>query len=236
MKVLGIETSSIIGGVAVCKNRNIIITRDFGTDMQRGKELVPTIKFVFKEIGWTLSDIDLISVDVGPGSYTGLRIGVTCAKVLAYALKKPVIGVPIFDIIAENYTTNSMPICPVIDARRNHVYACIYHPALASHEQTGKLIRWKKQSEFLVIKPAELLSLLPRPVIIFGDGVTNYKNIFQQKNIFIDKEEMAMPKPEYVALLGEMMYSSGQRCKMEELAPLYLRRAEAMEKLEKERG
>ena len=78
--------------------------------------------------------------------------------------------------------------------------------------------------------------MLPRPVIIFGDGVTNYKNIFQQKDIFIDKEEMAMPKPEYVALLGEMMYSSGQRCKMEELAPLYLRQAEAVEKFEKEKG
>jgi len=78
--------------------------------------------------------------------------------------------------------------------------------------------------------------LLPRPVIVFGDGVTNYKNIFQQKDIFIDKEEMAMPKLEYVALLGEMMYSSGQRCKMEELAPLYLRQAEAIEKFEKEKG
>lgn len=236
MKVLGIETSSIIGGVAVCKNRNIIITRDFGTDMQHGKELVPTIKSVFKEIGWILSDIDLISVDVGPGSYTGLRIGVTCAKVLAYALKKPVIGVSIFDIIAENYTMNSTPICPIIDARRNHVYACIYNPNLTSNEQAGKSTKRKKQSEFLVIKPAELLSLLPRPVIIFGDGVTNYKNIFQQKDIFIDKEEMAMPKPEYVALLGEMLYSSGQRCKMEELTPLYLRQAEAIEKFEKEKG
>lgn len=236
MKVLGIETSGIIGGVAVCKDRNIVIIRDFGTDMQHGKELVPTIKSVFNEIGWILSDVDLISVDVGPGSYTGLRIGVTCAKVLAYALKKPVIGVPIFDIIAENYTTNSTPICPIIDARRNHVYACIYNPVSIPLEQTANLLRWKKQSEFLVIKPAELLSLLPRPIVIFGDGVTNYKNIFQQKDIFIDKEEMAMPKPEYVALLGEMMYSSGQRCKMEELAPLYLRQAEAVEKFEKEKG
>jgi len=161
---------------------------------------------------------------------------VTCAKVLAYALKKPVIGVPIFDVIAENYTMNSTPICPIIDARRNHVYACIYNPAPVPLEQAANLLRWKKQSEFLVIKPAELLNMLPRPVIVFGDGVTNYKNIFQQKDIFIDKEEMAMPKPEYVALLGAMMYSSGQRCKMEELAPLYLRQAEAVEKFEKEKG
>src|SRR3972149_12108547 len=173
MKVLGIETSSIIGGVAVCKDRNTVITRDFGTGMQHGKELVPTIKSIFKEIGWTLSDIDLISVNVGPGSYTGLRIGVTCAKVLAYALKKPVIGVPIFDIIAENYTMNSIPICPILDAKRNQVYACIYKLESAQR---------KKITEFMGIQPDKLLSILPRPVVIFGDGITPYKEIFQQKD------------------------------------------------------
>ncbi len=223
MKVLGIETSGNIGGVAVCKDSHIIIAKDLGAGMQHGKELVPTIKGIFKEISWTPNDIDLIAVDVGPGSYTGLRVGVTCAKTLAYALNKPVIGVPVFDIIAENYPMNSTPICPILDAKRNHVYACIYKLESAQR---------KKVTEFMVIQPEKLLSILPRPVIVFGDGVLPYKNVFQQKDIFIDEEEKAVPSAKNVALLGEKKYESGERCEMSKLLPLYLRRVEAIEKQE----
>ena len=142
---------------------------------------------------------------------------------MAYALNKPVIDVPIFDIIAENYAIGSIPICPIIDAKRNHVYACIY-------KLEG--IQRKRQSDFLVIQPEKLLPILPRPVIIFGDGVTPYKDIFQQKDIVIDEIEHVKPKAEYVALLGERMYESGHRCEIDKLLPLYLRRAEAVEKQE----
>jgi len=238
MKVLGIETSGNVGGVAVCEDKHIILAKEFG-GMQHGKELVLTIKDVLGEVGWKPRDIDLIAVDVGPGSYTGLRVGVACAKTMAYALNKPVIDVPIFDIIAENYTVNTTPICPVLDAKRNHVYACIYKPVNVSDiqgqsgfEPVTERIQWKRLTEFMVIQPDKLLSILPRPVIIFGDGVLPYKDVFQQKDIFIDKEERAIPKVEYVALLGEKMYESGHRCEIEKLLPLYLRRAEAIEKLE----
>ena len=105
MKVLGIETSGDIGGVVLSKDYKIVLSKEFGC-MQHSKELVPAIKSAFHKAGWTPKDIDLIAVDVGPGSYTGLRVGITCAKTLAYALQKPVIDVPIFDIIAENYQRN----------------------------------------------------------------------------------------------------------------------------------
>ncbi len=231
MRVLGIETSGNTGGVAICENRHTIIAKDFG-GIQHGKELVPAMRSALQEIGWTPKDIDLIAVDAGPGSYTGLRIGVTCAKTLAYALQKPVVGVPIFDIIAENYTPDSIPICPILDARRNHVYACIYTSVPASPGQGLKGVQRKKVTEFMVIQPEKLLSILPRPVIIFGDGVAPYRDIFQQKDVFIDKEEWAIPKAEHVAFLGERMFESGHRCEIDKLLPLYLREAEAIEKRE----
>ncbi len=259
MKVLGIETSGTAGGIAVCQDRCLVIAKDFGTGMRHGKELVPGIKIVLNEIGWRMHDIDLIAVDVGPGSYTGLRIGATCAKILAYALKKPVIDIPVFDIIVENYhmeNYNYIPfpvvqeggkwgmknlfhkdvfageysLCPVLDAKRNYVYACIYKLIPTHLEGGSKGVQYQRLSEFLVIQPPDLVSVLPRPVIIFGDGIPPYKNIFQQEGIFIDKEEKAMPKAEYVALLGERVYESGRRCEIDKLLPLYLRRAEAIEK------
>lgn len=258
MKVLGIETSGNMGGVVLSKDCQIILSKEFGS-MQHGKELVPAIKSAFHEIGWSPHDIDLIAVDVGPGSYTGLRVGVTCAKTLAYALHKPVIDVPIFDIIAENYQGNlcktaSLPssstaestgeekkfyeavhsgkfsLCPVIDARRSHVYACIYTFVPASLERRSAGIQWKRETEFMVIQPEGLVPILPRPIIIFGNGISPYKEVFQDKDIFIGKEEWAIPKVELVALLGEKMYESGHRCEIDKLLPLYLRQAEAIEK------
>lgn len=221
MKVLGIETSGNAGGVALCRDNRIVIACNLGPPALHDKYLVTTIKTMLHSVGWTPRDIDLIAVDVGPGSYTGIRVGVTCARTLAYALNKPVIDVPAFDAIAENYPMNSTPICPLMDARREHVYACIYQLENAQR---------KRVSDFLVIQPERLVSLLPRPVILFGSGVLPYKEQFQQKDIVIDTENQAVPKAEYVALLGESAYKGGRRCEVEKLLPLYLRRTGVEEK------
>jgi len=223
LKVLGIETSGNIGGIALSKDNHIIIAGNLGSPAMHDKVLVPAIKTMLHEVSWTPRDIDLIAVDVGPGSYTGLRVGITCAKTLAYALNKPVIDVPAFDAIAENYPMNSTPICPIMDARRGHVYACIYQLENAQR---------KRVSDFLIIQPERLLPLLPRPVIIFGNGVLLHKEQLLQKDIFADTESMAVPKVEYVALLGERSYKAGRRCEIDKLLPLYLRRTEAEEKKE----
>ncbi|MCF6149119.1 MAG: tRNA (adenosine(37)-N6)-threonylcarbamoyltransferase complex dimerization subunit type 1 TsaB [Candidatus Kuenenia sp.] len=221
MNVLGIETSGNIGGIALCENQQCIITKTFSGAMRHERELVPAIKDILEEVHWTVNDIDVIAVDVGPGSYTGLRIGVTCAKTLSYALNRPVVDVPIFDIVAENCTSGTLPICPIIDARRKHVYACVY-------QIDG--VQKKRLTEFMVIEPEKLLALLPRPVTIFGDGILPYKEIFSQEDIIIGAEEYATPKPGNVALLGEKRYESGYQCEPGKLLPLYLQRPEAIEK------
>ncbi len=221
MKVLGIETSGTVGGVALCQDNRVIIAGNLGAPSRHDKELVSSIKSILHTAGWTPHDIDLIAVDVGPGSYTGIRVGVTCAKTLAYALNKPVIDVPAFDAMAESYPMNSTPICPIMDARRGYVYACIYQLENAQK---------KRVSDFLAVQPEQLVSLLPRPVILFGAGVLPYKEQFQQKDIIIDTENQAVLKAEYVALLGESAYKAGRRCEVEKLLPLYLRRLEAEEK------
>ncbi|MBM4053701.1 MAG: tRNA (adenosine(37)-N6)-threonylcarbamoyltransferase complex dimerization subunit type 1 TsaB [Planctomycetes bacterium] len=213
MKILGIETSGNFGGIALCEDQQCIVTKTFSGAMQHERELVPAIRDALKEVYWSMSDIDVIAVDVGPGSYTGLRIGVTCAKTLGYALNRPVVDVPVFDILAENYTSGTLPICPVIDARRKHVYACVYQI-----EETKK----KRLTDFLVLEPEKLPDILPRPVMIFGDGILLYKEIFSQDDIIIGAEEYAVPKSENVALLGERRYESGYQCELDKLLPLYL--------------
>ncbi len=222
MKVIGIETSGLVGSVAVCNGDTIVGRKTFGRKLNHGKEIVSSLKAIFDEIKWEPSDVDLITVSIGPGSYTGLRIGITCAKTLAYGLGKPVIDVPTLDALAENVRDDVKNLCPVIDARRKKVYACIY-----TRNDTEK----KRITDFLIISPEKLLDILPEPVLLFGDGVAPYKDIFAQKKALIASDGLGIADAVTVARLGLKRYEQGKRCEINLLAPLYLRRSEAEERL-----
>lgn len=225
MKVIGIETSGSSGSVAVCEGENIAGKRTFAKALNHGKQIVSSLKSIFDEINWKLDCIDLIAVDIGPGSYTGLRIGVTCAKTLAYGLGKPVIDVPALDVLAENVGDDVGRFCPVIDAKRKLVYACLYAGKVGSDTERERL------TDYMIIPPKELLDILPNPVMIFGDGVMPYKDIFTKKNIIIDDNISGIADAVIVAKLGLKRYAQGKRCEINSLDPMYLRKSEAEEKL-----
>jgi tRNA threonylcarbamoyladenosine biosynthesis protein TsaB len=227
MKVVGIETSGSIGSVAVCDGNTVVGKQTFEKISNHGKEIVSSLEAVFNEIKLKPNDIDLIAVSIGPGSYTGLRIGVTCAKTLAYSLGKSVIDVPTMDVLAENIKDDVKHICPVIDAKRKKVYACIYD----RNNNKNKRI-----TDFLFITPDELKDILPESTLIFGDGVAPYKEIFAQGNITIEEDEKpGIAEAVNVARLGRERYEQGERCEINSLVPLYLRKSEAEEKLEERR-
>ncbi len=222
MKVIGIETSGSVGSVAVCNDDTIVGKKTFGKKLNHGKEIVSSLKGIFDEIKWEPNDADLIAVSIGPGSYTGLRIGITCAKTLAYGLGRPVIDVPTLDVLAENVKNDVENFCPVIDAKRKKVYACIY---------AGNDTEKKRITDFLIISPEELVSILPESVLLFGDGVVPYKDIFAQKKVIIMNGKLGIADAVNVAKLGLKRYEQGKRCEINLLAPLYLRRSEAEERL-----
>ena len=227
MKVVGIETSGSIGSVAVCDSNTVVGKQTFGKASNHGKEIVSSLEAVFNEVKWKPEDIDLIAVSIGPGSYTGLRIGVTCAKTLAYGLGKPVIDVPTMDVLVRNIKDDVKHICPVIDAKRKRVYACIYDRSNSKD---------KRITDFLFITPDELRDILPESTLIFGDGVAPYKDIFAQKKVtIIDNEKPGIAEAVNVAMLGLERYEQGERCEINALVPLYLRKSEAEEKLEERR-
>ena len=223
MKVVGIETSSLIGNIAVCDGITVVGKKTFGKNLNHGKEIVSSLESIFKKINWVPEDIDLIAVSIGPGSYTGLRIGVTCAKTLAYGLNKPVIGIPTLDVLVENINDdNAKNICPVVDAKRKSVYACIY-----DRDKNRRI------TDYLFISPGSLIDILPESTLIFGDGVEPYKDIFVQKKITIaEDEKLSIADAANVARLGLKRYEQGERCEINSLVPLYLRKSEAEEKLD----
>ncbi len=228
MKVVGIETSGLIGNIAVCDGNRVVAKKSYGKNFSHGKEIVSSLESIFNEIKWEPNDIDLIAVSIGPGSYTGLRIGVTCAKTLAYGLEKPVIDVPTLDVLAENVKDNNAKIiCPVIDAKRKSVYACMYD----RNNNKNKRI-----TDFLIISPDSLIDMLPDSALIFGDGIASYKHIFAQKNLtIVEDEKLGIADAANVARLGMERYEQGMRCEINALVPLYLKKSEAEERLEKSR-
>jgi tRNA threonylcarbamoyladenosine biosynthesis protein TsaB len=228
MKVLGIETSGLVGNIAVCDVNKVVGRKSYGKNFSHGKEIISSLESLFKEVNWEPGDIDLIAVSTGPGSYTGLRVGVTCAKTLAYGLGKPVIDVPTLDVLVENVKdTSAKTICPVLDAKRKSVYACIYERSDNESRRT---------TDFLIITPNSLIEILPESTLIFGDGIAPYREIFTQKDLtIVEDEKLCIADAADVARLGMKRYEEGMRCEINALAPLYLRKSEAEEQLKERR-
>ncbi|MBI5779729.1 MAG: tRNA (adenosine(37)-N6)-threonylcarbamoyltransferase complex dimerization subunit type 1 TsaB [Planctomycetes bacterium] len=229
MKVIGIETSSIQGGVSILEETDNSITLQRSTAFRRGlvhgKLLVPALDKLLKRAHWRKDKIDLVAVDIGPGSYTGLRVGLAIAKTMAYALKTKIVGVVSLDVLVRNVSANDVHqyICPVIDARWNQVYTAIYEKSADGY---------KRRTDYLAITPEDLLKVINRyrgEILLFGDGLRAYSDIFKRlaNRAEFAPEHLWLPSAANVATLGYESYQSGKRDDPIKLLPLYLRLTEA---------
>ena len=131
------------------------------------------------------------------------------------------------DVLARNIKDDVKHICPVIDAKRKRVYACIYDRNNSKN---------RRATDFLIITPDKLIDILPESTLIFGDGVAPYKEIFAQMKVtIIEDEKPGIAEAVDVARLGLERYEQGERCEINALVPLYLRKSEAEEKLQERR-
>lgn len=124
--ILGIDTATDTMSVAVGDSDAILGEITTNLKKNHSVRLMPAIKQLLEECSVVISDLDKIVVSAGPGSYTGLRIGVTIAKTLAWDLKIPIIGISSLAAIAGNFVLTDTPVMPIIDARRGNVYGAIY--------------------------------------------------------------------------------------------------------------
>lgn len=168
MLILGIETATIQVGCAIGGHEGVLATFHAARRRRHVEALVPAIEFVCEQAGVSLNELAAVAVDVGPGLFSGLRVGVTTAKTLAHALRLPVIGVPSLDLLAFPVRHSNRLIVPVIDARRGELYYGFYR-----HVPGGV----QCLSGYHVGKPEELVSeLMARgeDVLMVGDGVVRY--------------------------------------------------------------
>ena len=126
MKILGIDTSTPIGSVALINGEHLVAEHTLNIVQAHSSRLMPAIDTVLKWGDITAAELDGCAVGTGPGSFTGIRIGIATIKSLCYALDKPIVGVSTLEAIAYNLRWNEGLICPILDARRNEVYGAIF--------------------------------------------------------------------------------------------------------------
>jgi tRNA threonylcarbamoyladenosine biosynthesis protein TsaB len=180
--------------------------------MVHGREIAPSIRGLLSEAALAPAAIDLVACDIGPGSYTGLRVGLAAAKGLAFALGKPLVGVASLDALAEAARDLGRVLCPAIDARWNQVYGAVYEEG-------------RRLTGYLAEKPADFARRVPKDALVLGDALDAFGELFRDARRA--PRPYWEPRPETIALLGERLFESGARHDAATIVPLYLRPTEA---------
>ncbi len=170
MLFLGIDTCSASGSVAVASPDGVVAAWTLEADRSHAVRLLPHIRCLLREADLAFGDIHGIAVTVGPGSFTGMRIGITTAKTLALVSGRPLVGRSTLDVLAAGLPLDGGLLCPVLDARRGEVYWALYRP-----DGSGGT---ERLTDYRVTTPETLLDEVPGPVLFAGSGVRAYGERF----------------------------------------------------------
>jgi tRNA threonylcarbamoyladenosine biosynthesis protein TsaB len=222
MKVLGIDTSTSCGSVGLIDDREVISDYLLNIPVTHSERLLGAIEFVLREARWPIGNIDGWAISLGPGSFTGLRIGVSTMKGLAYATGKPVAGVSILDVLASQIAPTSYLICPILDARKKEVYTAFYR-----YEEGSSL---QRQSDYQAIRPEDLIKNIKEHTIFLGEGLKTYGdyllNSLPSLAIF-PPPSLCVSHGSIVAKLGSELLQKGEHLELSTFVPIYVRPSEA---------
>ena len=220
MRVLALETSTLAGGVALCEDGRVVGSGLLDVALTHSERLMSMVDRLLQDCRRTLADVQGLAVSIGPGSFTGLRVGAATAKGLALALGLPVAAVPTLDALAWNLPFADAPVCPLLDARKGEVYACLY-------QWTGHAM--ERRSEYMALPPKHVAEWLRAPVIVLGDGVPACRPYLERlgDGVCVAPAAQSVPSAAVVGQIGHAMLVSGQGITGDALEPLYLRPSEA---------
>ena len=240
MKLLAIETTGAKASVALIDEQGKVMVQGSEDTMNHLQHLIPMIQQLLTNCALTINDVTGILVSEGPGSFTGIRIGMATAKGLAQALNVPIVGVPTLRSFTYHFQREDVIVCPVFDARREQVYSGVYGwngtEAVQIVEDGAYDLR-----EHLAHIEAAIAGAVPAKVLFFGDGLDRYREVIGQweeavkeQGISVEyaPEERRYQEAVSVAKLGRELFLKGAEKSFAEMEPVYLRQAEAQRKLE----
>jgi tRNA threonylcarbamoyladenosine biosynthesis protein TsaB len=227
-RALAIETSGRSGSIALVDAGRVLVEDEFPHGLQHAAEMVPRIDRLCRDRGWAPRDVEEIYVSAGPGSFTGLRIGITLAKTLAFATGARIVAVPTIHVLAHNAPPEASELIIVLDAKRDQIF-------------TAHLTR--SSTSWMEVEPAHLddlssmLARAGRPVHLLGDGIPHHQKFIppDAPGIVLTAPETWRPRAAAVASEGMRLSAAGNFTDPDRLVPIYIRKPEAEEKWEQGR-
>ena len=221
VRVLAFDTSTQVGSVSIIERDALVAEYTLNLGSTHSERLMPMVDRLLEDAGFALSGFDGLAVAVGPGSFTGLRIGISTAKGLALSAGLPIAPVPTLDALAATLPFASFPVCPILDAKKDEVYTSLY-----AWSGDGLERRW----EYLAISPEELVERLEADVIFVGDALQSLRQLLSER--LGDRAHFAplthrLPAAARVAELGMKLLAEGKGVAPDGLVPLYIRSSEA---------
>lgn len=229
MLILGIETSTKTGSVALVSEEAVIAQYSLNIEVTHSERLMSTVDRVLRDTGIAISQVDGFGVAIGPGSFTGLRIGLSTVKGLALATGKPAVGVPTLQALAWSVPQAASPVCPLLDARKNEVYAALYN-----FENMTPLHKIPES----VIPISRLEGWITGQTVFTGEAAHVYRSeierLLGERALFAPRSVM-LPSAAAVAEIGLGLIRTGRHMDPDEMIPRYIRRPEAELAWEKKR-
>ncbi|OFV88917.1 MAG: tRNA (adenosine(37)-N6)-threonylcarbamoyltransferase complex dimerization subunit type 1 TsaB [Acidobacteria bacterium RBG_16_68_9] len=221
MRVLGIDTATWTASVGVVADDALLAERSLPASTSHAVSLLSLVGETLEAAGTTLRDLDLLAVSIGPGSFTGLRIGLSVTKGLALATGIPIVGVPTLEALAYALGPREGLVCPLLDARKQEVYA-------ATFRWRGRRLECVRAAT--VLPPGVLAEQLIPPCTVAGDGVDAYGAVFHDRwgdQVELLPSSVAVPRGSVVAALGAERFARVGSDHTAGLEPAYVRPSEA---------
>ncbi len=219
MKLLAIDTATELCGVALTDGGTLVADYRLNVRNVHNEKLVAAIQSLVRDVSWQLADLDGIAVAIGPGSFTGLRIGLSAAKGLAFSLNKPVVAINSMDAFASQAGLGDGPICVVMKARETEIYA-------ARYEMKSEL---ERLSDYMILSFDEFSSWLEAPTLVVASPVALFSRL-QCANLVAAAPEFCLANPLQIARLAGIRLSKGDVADLSELEPFYLKEFEPKKK------
>jgi tRNA threonylcarbamoyladenosine biosynthesis protein TsaB len=222
MLILGIDTATPQVGCAIGGHEGVLAAFQSAKGRRHAETLVPAIKFLCTQARIELSEIGAIAVDVGPGLFTGMRVGVATAKAMASALRIPMVGVNSLDLLAFEVRWTSRRIVSVVDARRGEVFYAFYRQVPGGVQRL---------STMRCGTPEELCSEIQatgEEVLAVGDGALRYReSLVELLRVDVEDASLAYPSPAALVQLAHARALREDFVNAWDLQPVYLRKADA---------
>jgi len=172
MWVMAVDTSVLTGSVALVQDGEVMSEKRVESSSSHARMLLSVIDETLRSRGLRARDLGALVATAGPGSFTGLRIGISTIKGLAYGLGIQAVGVPTLDAMASRVASSDLPLCPLLDARKSEVYCGFYR-------RRGD--RLEKVTDPMVLPPVKLCSMVEQPTLFFGEGIRVYSSLLKRE-------------------------------------------------------